>query len=150
MTWFFAPPGAQFRNRATEAYVKKLKHSLLVQYGEAKLNVVEMLTALKRVAHVINSCPLAARDKRGQVTGVLGSGQEESSVDPDFLEPITANDLLLGRSSGDSMDRVYDLHCGPRKRLAFLHKLEEDWWERYTSVLSTYFLLKSGEFLNLT
>ena len=36
--------------------------------------------------------------------------QEEGSVDPDFLEPITANDLLFGRSSGDFIDWVYDLH----------------------------------------
>ena len=45
-TWLFAPPGDQFRNSCTEAYVKKLKHSLLVHYGKAKKN--DVLIALKR------------------------------------------------------------------------------------------------------
>ena len=80
VTWFFAPPAAQFRNGACEAYVKKMKHTLLVHYGEARMNVVEFLTALKRIACIINSCPIAARDKRGLVAGALGSGLTASSI----------------------------------------------------------------------
>ena len=131
VTWFFAPPAAQFRNGTCEAYVKKMKHTLMVQYGEAKMNVVEMLTALKRIGYIINSCPIAARDKRGLISGALGSGQTGSSLEPDFLEPITPNDLLLGRSGKDPIEKDYELFTGPRKRLAFMKKMEEDWWERY-------------------
>ena len=140
VTWYFAPPGAQFRNGCSEAFVKKLKHSLLVHYGEARMNVVEMLTALKRVACVINSCPLAAKDKRGLVMGALGSGQQEDSSHPDYLEPITANTLLLGRSGVDPDDREYELDCGPRKRLAYIRQMEQDWWEQYKLECFEYLL----------
>ena len=95
------------------------------------MNVVEMLTALKRVACIINSCPLAAKDKRGVIMGVFGSGQEEHSPHPDYLEPITDNSLLLGRSGVEPADRDSQLDCGPRKRLAFIRLMEADWWERY-------------------
>ena len=140
VTWVFAPPGAQFRNGCAEAFVKKLKHSLLIHYGEARMNVVEMMTALKRVACVINSCPLAAKDKRGLVMGALGSGQEEDSSHPDYLEPITANTLLLGRSGVDPVDREYELDCGPRKRLAYIRQMEQDWWEQYKLECFEYLL----------
>ena len=140
VAWFFAPPGAQFRNGCTEAYVKKLKHTLLIQYKEAKMNVVEMVTALKRVACIINSCPLAAKDKRGTIMGALGSGQEENSPHPDYLEPITANSLLLGRSGVEPADREYQLDCGPRRRLAFMRQMEADWWERYKMECFEYLL----------
>ena len=104
------------------------------------MNVVEMLTALKRVACIINSCPLAAKDKRGLVMGALGSGQEPDSSHPDYLEPITANSLLIGRSGRDPIDRDYEFDCGPRKRLAFIRHMEEDWWEQYKLECFEYLL----------
>jgi hypothetical protein len=133
VAWLFAPPGAQFRNGCTEGYVKQLKHSLLVQYGEAKMNVVEMLTALKRVACIINSCPLDAM-------GALGSGQEKYSPHADYLEPTIANSILLGSSGVEPADRDYQLGCGPRKRLAFIRQMEADWWERYKMECFKYLL----------
>ena len=30
VAWFFAPPGAQFRNGCMEAYVKKLKFTMII------------------------------------------------------------------------------------------------------------------------
>ena len=39
--------------------------------------------------------------------GALGSGQEDCSSHPDYLEPITANSLLLGRSGVEPANRNY-------------------------------------------
>ena len=91
------------------------------------MNMVVMKTALKRVACLINSCPLAEKDKRRLVMGALGCVQEEDSSHPDYLESITANTLLLGRSVRDPIDREYELECGPRKRLAYIRRMEQDY-----------------------
>ena len=72
--------------------------------------------------------------------GALGSGQEEDSSHPDYLEPITANTLLLGRSGVDPVDREYELDCGPRKRLAYIRQMEQDWWEQYKLECFEYLL----------
>ena len=37
----------------------------------------------------------------------------------------------MGRSGEDPIEKDYELFTGPRKRLAFIKKMEEDWWERY-------------------
>ena len=59
---------------------------------------------------------------------------------PDFLEPITPDDLLFGRSGKDPLDKNYELFTGPRRRLAFLKKMEDDWWERYKIECFEYLL----------
>ena len=101
------------------------------------MNVVEMMTALKRVACVINFCPLAAMDKRGLVMGAMGSGQEEDPSCPNYLEPTTASALLPDRNGRDLIDPEYKLDCQLRKRLAYIRRMEQDKIECFEYLLST-------------
>ena len=71
--------------------------------------------------------PLAEKDKRRLVMGALGCVQEEDSSHPDYLESIMAITLLLGRSVRDPIDREYELECMPRKSLAYIRRMEQDY-----------------------
>ena len=52
--WGFTPPGAQWRNGATESFVKKFKHSFHHLYNDTSLNYAELLCAIKRIANILN------------------------------------------------------------------------------------------------
>ena len=54
----------------------------------------------------------------------------DMGLDLDYLEPITANTLLLSRSGVNPIDCDYELDCGPRKRLAYIRQMDQDWWEQ--------------------
>ena len=115
--WNFTPAGAQWRNGATEAFVKKFKHSFLHLYKDTKLNFAELNCAVKRIANVLNHRPLSV--KRYQ-----SDGQTD-----DFLSP-TPNMLMTGRSaSGPPQDYLDE--DDPKLRLTFLQELERAWWYQY-------------------
>lgn len=130
-TWEFCPSGAQFRNGATEAFVKKVKRSLEHTYGNKNLNLQEFNTALKRVASILNARPIYAK------MGPRGG------VDPDFIQPITPNMLLLGRSNADIPLRIYEDNDAPLARLDYVSEVEALWWNQFkvqafSSLVPTY------------
>ena len=83
-TWNFCPSGAQWRNGACEAFVKKFKKSLEL-CRQSGLNYAELESLFRRIASILNTRPIAAR-----------YGPRHSDSDPDYLEVITPNMLLLG------------------------------------------------------
>ena len=85
-SWIFCPSGSQWRNGATEAFFKKFKRSLKHKYDNRGLNLQEFITALKRIAFILNRRPIYA-------TAQLGSRTSD-----EFLKPLTSNMLLMGRS----------------------------------------------------
>ena len=85
-TWKFAPAGAQWRNGATEAFVKKFKKSFCHLYKNAELNYAELYCAVKRIANILNDRPVSAQRTKA------------FSDDADFLTPLTSNMLITGRS----------------------------------------------------
>ena len=68
----------------------------------------------------MNSRPISAR---------YGSRQTEN--DPDYLELITPNMLLTGRSGRDLPLKDYEDTSEPTRRLAHKQELERSWWERW-------------------
>ena len=117
--WNFCPSGAQWRNGAVEAQVKRLKKSLEI-YTHTGLSYAEFQSLLKKITSVLNSRPISAR-----------YGPRHTESDPDFLELITPNMLLTGRSGIDLPVREFmDEDC-PSKRLAYRLELEHHWWERW-------------------
>ena len=130
ISWNFCPSGAQFRNGATEIYVKKVKRSLLHTYGGKGLNQQEFNTALKRVASILNSRPIYA---------LLGP---KGGADPDYLLAITPNMLVTGRTNTDIPNRVYEDVSDALVRLEYIADLERLWWgqhkvQDFTSLVPT-------------
>jgi len=117
--WRFCPSGAQFRNGATESYVKKVKRSLIHTYGERNLNQQEFTTAIKRVACVLNSRPIYA---------MMGP---KGGADPDYLCGLTPNMLITGRTHTDVPSKEYDNTSDPRGRLEYITELEKLWWGQH-------------------
>jgi hypothetical protein len=117
--WRFCPSGAQWRNGAIEAFVKQFKWSLQL-YQNTSMNYAELQSVFKSISAVINSRPISAR-----------YGPRHSEVDPDYLELITPNMLLTGRSGVDLPGREYAGQDTPSKRLSYKEELECAWWRRW-------------------
>ena len=118
-TWKFAPAGAQWRNGATEAFVKKFKKSFCHLYKNAELNYAELYCAVKRIANILNDRPVSAQRTKA------------FSDDADFLTPLTPNMLITGRSrTGPPLhheDTVTEAHV----RRGFIDDLEASWWYQF-------------------
>ena len=118
-TWKFAPAGAQWRNGATEAFVKKFKKSFCHLYKNAELNYAELYCAVKRIANILNDRPVSAQRTKA------------FSDDADFLTPLTPNMLITGRSrTGPPLhheDTVTEAHI----RRGFIDDLEASWWYQF-------------------
>ena len=116
--WKFAPAGAQWRNGATEAFVKKFKHSFYHLYRETRLNYAELLCAVKRISNVLNHRPVSVQRTK--------TDEQED----DFLSPLTPNMLITGRSaSGPPQDSTDEED--PKLRYSFIEELERAWWFQY-------------------
>ena len=129
--WTFCPSGAQFRNGAVEAYVKKAKRSITHAYGDKNFNMQELNTCFKRVSNILNLRPISA------ICGPKGG------VDPDYLSPLTPNMLLLGRANNDIPMKDYEETEVPLARLEYIAEVEALWWNQYkvqdfTSLVPTY------------
>ena len=94
--WDFTPPGAQWRNGATESFVKKFKHSFNHLYKDTRLNYAELLCAIKRIANILNNCPISVQRTK------------TDAQDEDFLHPLTPNMLILMGNSGINPPSVMD------------------------------------------
>ena len=118
-TWSFCPSGAQWRNGAVEAFVKKFKKSLAL-CKQSGLNYAELESLFRRIASILNTRPVSAR-----------FGSRQADTDPDYIEVITPNMLLLGRTGIDLPVREYlDEKC-PSRRLAHRQELELAWWQQW-------------------
>ena len=117
--WNFCPAGAQWRNGSVEALVKQFKKSLDL-YKQTGMNYAELQSAFKKIAAVLNSRPVSAR-----------YGPRHEQCDPDYLELVTPNMLLTGRSGVDLPMREYTDESSPSIRLAYREELERCWWERW-------------------
>ena len=117
-TWNFTPAGGQWRNGATESFVKKFKHSFFHLYKETRMNYAELLCAVKRISNILNHRPISVQRTK------------TDAHDEDFLSPLTPNMLVTGRSASgppkDSLDEE-----DPRLRLSFIEELEKAWWYQY-------------------
>ena len=119
-TWEFTPSGAQWRNGATESFVKKFKRSFLHLYKKTPLNYAEMLCAVKRIANILNDRPVSVQRTK------------TDAQDEDFLHPLTPNMLLLGRSgSQPPVEGTIVNEDNPHVRFSFIDEIENAWWYQY-------------------
>ena len=119
-TWKFAPAGAQWRNGATEAFVKKFKLSFCHMYQNNEFNYAELDSPVKRIANVLNNRPVSAQRTKSY------------SPDEDFLSPLTPNMLVTGRNGlGPPQEYLHEYDSDPRIRRSYLEDMECAWWYQY-------------------
>ena len=113
-TWIFIPPGTQWRNRA-EAAVKVMKRTMdLTLNSQDKLNFAELETLLMSIANIMNERPLAVR-----------------TYDENNFQPLTVNQLLLGRTTTNISTADYRQDGSSLERLEFCEELETTWWRQF-------------------
>ena len=119
--WTVVPAEGQHQNGLSESLVKSVKHSLQHKIGESVLTFGELLTVLLEVANIINSRPI----------GIV------SGSDPEQPTPLTPNDLLLGRSTGQVPQGPFDNKCrSVNRRFRYIQNIVTEWWETwYATVL---------------
>ena len=109
----------QFRNQ-TEAVVKILKKALLHALPTgSQLTYSEMETLLGRVEYSVNSRPLA-------LAAVSNTSQQE-----EFLQPLTPNQLQLGRNTAEVPAMNFDPSNKFSRRLAYVESVHKEWWNRW-------------------
>ena len=118
-TWEFVPIGCQYRN-LTEAMVKILNKTLLhVLPVGRQLTYSEFETLLGRVEYSINSRPLG-------LATVSNTSQQE-----DMMQPLTPNQLLLGRNTAEVPPMEYDDNNKFSARVAYVQNVHAEWWARW-------------------
>lgn len=90
-SWEFVHVGSQHRNGLSEAQVKVLKKSLNLAITPGTiLKYSELVTLRAKISHSVNSRPLCL------------SSTSQDSQQEDFLQPVTPNQLLLGRTDDEA------------------------------------------------
>ena len=117
--WHFHPPQSQFRNGAVESMVKKFKRTLLHKFASKRMFLLEMQSAFKVIASILNSRPLYAR------WGSRGGN------DPDYLSPLTPNMMMTGRSNVEIPVREYSTSDKPLYRMQYVEECINQWWQQF-------------------
>ena len=111
----FITPAAPHQNGCAEALVKSCKIALTRAIWNHNLTPLELYTCLLEVANLVNKRPI------GRVPN-----------DPDDGAYLRPNDMLLGRASPQVPQRPFCETRNPRRRVAFIHKIVDSFWRRWT------------------
>ena len=122
MKWTVVPAEGQHQNGLSESLVKSVKRTVKQKVGPHTFTFSQLQTIFFEVANIVNSRPI----------GCI------SRSDPDDPQPLTPNDLLLGRSTGEVPQGPFDSGKSLTKRFRFLQQVVTDWWDCwYRTVLPT-------------
>ena len=115
--WIFSPADAKWYNGVAEALVKSVKRALSAALGDSdnhmKLRFSEILTVMFESAQLVNQRPI---------------GRHPSNPDERYLCP---NDLILGRSSPDAPQEIFENMTGLNSRLHFVQQVVNCFWKRW-------------------
>ena len=118
--WTVVPAEGQHQNGLSESLIKSVKRSLKHTIKDHTLTFSQLQMVLFEIANIINSRPI----------GVI------SGSDPTDPKPLTPNDLLLGRSTGEIPQGPFD--CSGKaltRRFRFLQELVTNWWDNWYRVV---------------
>ena len=111
--WTIAPAEGQHQNGLSESLIKSVKRTIKHKIGQLTLTFSQLQMIFFEIANIINSRPI----------GII------SGSDPDHPNPITPNDLILGRSTSEVPQRPFDSNKSATKRFRFLQNLVTEWWD---------------------
>ena len=83
---------------------------------DAKITYSELITLLAQVSYTINARPI----------GVSAGGDLQEEI-----QPITPNQLLIGRSDFDVKAPEYDMDTALPKRTEYVKNLVDKWWSSW-------------------
>lgn len=111
--WQFSPADSPWRQGAVEALIKSAKKALFMSIKNDRLSSSELLTIFTEVANVLNERPIGVRPS------------------PDsFVNVLTPNNLLLGRSSADNPG-CYDPSVSLFSRINLIEKIVNMFWKHW-------------------
>ena len=111
--WHFSPADSPWRQGAVEALIKSTKKALFLSIKNDRLSPSELLTIFTEVANVLNERPIGVRPS------------------PDsFINILTPNNLLLGRSSADNPG-CYDSSVSLFSRINVVEKIVDVFWKHW-------------------
>ena len=119
--WTLAPAEGQHQNGLSESLIKSVKRSIKHKItANHVLTFSQLQMVLFEIANIINSRPI------GIITG----------SDPEAPDPITPNDLILGRASSDVPQGTFDLNQtrNINRKFRFLQQLVSEWWEKWYEI----------------
>ena len=118
--WTACPAGGQWRNGQLESAVKRLKKTLSATFRNHTMSILDLQLTFRKISSMVNSRPIYAHAKPGQQEGT------------EFLQALTPNHLLLGRSSPDVFHPHWDAMAGPYARLNYVMDITDAWWKQWT------------------
>ena len=112
-TWTFSPVGCPWRNPLAERMVGLVKETLLHQLrGNESLDYSQLDTLFAVVARMVNDRPLGVQ-----------------LLDELDFRPVTCNDLILGRGSGNLLDKVQEERL--MDKLYGQEHIIRAWWDEW-------------------
>ena len=118
--WTLAPAEGQHQNGLSESLIRSVKRTMKHKITCHKTCTFSQLQMVFfEIANIINSRPI----------GVT------SSSDPRHPDPITPNDLILGRASNEVPQGPFDSEKRITRRFRFLQSLVTDWWHEWYQVV---------------
>ena len=100
-------------NGLSESMIRSIKHSIKHVIGENVLSFSEFQLMMYEIANIVNSRPI------GIVTG----------EDIEYPNPITPNDLILGRSTNEVAQGPFESMPNITRRFKFVQTVVDNWWE---------------------
>ena len=119
ITWNVVPAEGQHQNGLSESLIKSVKRSIKLRVGPHTFSFGELQMIMFEIANIINSRPI----------GVA------SGCDLDDPKPLTPNDLLLGRATGEVPQGPFDSNRSITRRFRFLQQIITDWWDQWYRVV---------------
>ena len=117
--WEFIPADSQHLNGLSESMIRSVKRSIKHVIGENILSFSEIQLMMYEIANIINSRPI----------GII------SGEDPEFPNPITPNDLILGRSTNEVPQGPFETKPSLTRRFQFVQTLVDDWWKTWIAAV---------------
>ena len=117
--WTLAPAEGQHQNGLSESLIKSVKRTMKHKITCQTCTFSQLQMVFFEIANIINSRPI----------GIV------SGSDPRHPEPITPNDLILGRATNEVPQGPFDSEKRITRRFRFLQILVTDWWHEWYAVV---------------
>ena len=116
ITWHFNPPAAPHMGGVWERIVRTVKKVMFDMIKNTVLTEFQLMTIFTEVEAIVNNRPLTYL-----------------SDNPDDLEPLTPNHLLIGRYNGGAVIEETDGDMSCRRRWKQVVAISNQFWKRWLS-----------------
>ena len=112
--WHFNPPGASHQGGAWERMIRSIRRIMLGLTSQRLLTDEELITLVTEVERIVNNRPITT-----------------VSSDPDDLEALSPNSLLMGKIDDSLPSDVFIKADGYRTSWRLVNRLADQFWSRW-------------------